>query len=66
VNFTVFRQGAVVAHLVTLIPGDGIGPEVAEAARRVLDSTGEVRRPDLGGTSTTTEVAGSIVSALGG
>ncbi len=28
------------AHLVTLIPGDGIGPEVAEAARRVLDATG--------------------------
>jgi isocitrate dehydrogenase (NAD+) len=29
-----------VAHLVTLIPGDGIGPEVAEATRRVLDATG--------------------------
>ena len=28
------------AHLVTLIPGDGIGPEVAQAARRVLDATG--------------------------
>jgi isocitrate dehydrogenase (NAD+) len=28
-----------VAHLVTLIPGDGIGPEVAEATRRVLDAT---------------------------
>ncbi|HEX6231024.1 MAG TPA: isocitrate/isopropylmalate dehydrogenase family protein [Actinomycetota bacterium] len=28
------------AHLVTLIPGDGIGPEVSEAARRVLDATG--------------------------
>jgi len=28
------------AHLVTLIPGDGIGPEVAEATRRVLDATG--------------------------
>jgi isocitrate dehydrogenase (NAD+) len=25
-------------HLVTLIPGDGIGPEVADAARRVLDA----------------------------
>jgi isocitrate dehydrogenase (NAD+) len=25
---------------VTLIPGDGIGPEVTEAARRVLDATG--------------------------
>ena len=28
------------SHLVTLIPGDGIGPEVSEAARRVLDATG--------------------------
>ena len=28
------------AHQVTLIPGDGIGPEVSEAARRALDATG--------------------------
>lgn len=28
------------AHLVTLLPGDGIGPEVSEAARRVIDATG--------------------------
>src|SRR5438093_5209145 len=28
------------AHRVTLIPGDGIGPELAEATRRVLDATG--------------------------
>ena len=28
------------AHLVTLIPGDGIGPEVSEATRRVLEATG--------------------------
>lgn len=27
-------------HRVTLIPGDGIGPEVAAAARVVLDATG--------------------------
>jgi isocitrate dehydrogenase (NAD+) len=27
-------------HPVVLIPGDGIGPEVTEAARRVLDATG--------------------------
>ena len=27
-------------HNVTLIPGDGIGPEVAEAARRAIDATG--------------------------
>jgi isocitrate dehydrogenase (NAD+) len=29
-----------VAHRITLIPGDGIGPEVSEAARRVIASTG--------------------------
>jgi isocitrate dehydrogenase (NAD+) len=28
------------AHRVTLIPGDGTGPELTEAARRVLDATG--------------------------
>ncbi|HEY7659320.1 MAG TPA: isocitrate/isopropylmalate family dehydrogenase, partial [Actinomycetota bacterium] len=28
------------AHAVTLIPGDGIGPEVTEATRRVLDAAG--------------------------
>jgi isocitrate dehydrogenase (NAD+) len=29
-----------VSHAVTLIPGDGIGPEVAGAARRAVDATG--------------------------
>jgi len=29
-----------VAYNVTLIPGDGIGPEISEAARRVIDATG--------------------------
>jgi isocitrate dehydrogenase (NAD+) len=27
-------------HRITLIPGDGTGPELAEAARRVIDATG--------------------------
>jgi isocitrate dehydrogenase (NAD+) len=27
-------------HPVTLIPGDGVGPEVSEATRRVIDATG--------------------------
>ena len=31
-------MGAV--HRVTLIPGDGIGPEVSLAARRVVDASG--------------------------
>ena len=39
-------------YQVTLIPGDGIGPEVSEAARRVIDATGvpiewEVREAGL-------------------
>jgi len=29
-----------VSHQVTLIPGDGIGPEVAAAARQIVDATG--------------------------
>ena len=31
---------AAMSHTVTLIPGDGIGPELAEATRRVLDASG--------------------------
>jgi isocitrate dehydrogenase (NAD+) len=40
-----------VAHRVTLIPGDGIGPEVTDAARRAIDATGvalEWDRQDAG------------------
>jgi len=34
-------HGRVLApHRVTLIPGDGVGPEVSDATRRVLDATG--------------------------
>ncbi|GAH94183.1 unnamed protein product, partial [marine sediment metagenome] len=35
------------AYKVTLIPGDGIGPEVTEAARRVLEATGIAFHWDL-------------------
>ena len=28
------------AHRVTLIPGDGVGPELSEATRRALEGTG--------------------------
>src|ERR687897_687703 len=34
------RVAAGMAHRVTLIPGDGIGPELTEATRRVLEATG--------------------------
>jgi isocitrate dehydrogenase (NAD+) len=40
-----------VAHQITLIPGDGIGPEVAEAAVRAVEATGvaiEWERVDAG------------------
>jgi isocitrate dehydrogenase (NAD+) len=35
------------SHRVTLIPGDGIGPEVVEAARRAVEATGVGVRWDL-------------------
>ncbi len=35
------------AHRVTLIPGDGIGPEVVEAARRAVEATGVAIRWDV-------------------
>ena len=34
------RSAARMAHRVTLIPGDGTGPELTEATRRVLEATG--------------------------
>src|SRR6266567_2537640 len=30
----------IMAHRITLIPGDGTGPEIAEATKRVLEATG--------------------------
>ena len=33
---------------VTLIPGDGVGPEVTEATRRVLEATGVGFHWDVG------------------
>src|SRR5947208_9671825 len=32
--------GRRMAHAVTLVPGDGTGPELTEATRRVLEATG--------------------------
>jgi isocitrate dehydrogenase (NAD+) len=37
---TQVRSAARMAHRVTLIPGDGTGPELTEATRRVLEATG--------------------------
>ena len=41
----------MVAHQITLIPGDGIGPEVADSAARAVEATGvavEWERVDAG------------------
>src|SRR5438477_995888 len=35
------RQGeGVLTHTITLIPGDGTGPEIVEATRRAIEATG--------------------------
>src|SRR5678809_734019 len=34
------RSRSPMAHTITLIPGDGIGPEVAKATQRVLEASG--------------------------
>src|SRR5262249_61279139 len=34
------RSAAAMAHRITLIPGDGTGPELTEATQRVLEATG--------------------------
>jgi isocitrate dehydrogenase (NAD+) len=34
------RMDALMRHTVTLLPGEGIGPEVAAAVRRILDAAG--------------------------
>ena len=47
---TTFFTMVNVSHSVTLIPGDGIGPEVAEAAMRAVNATGvsiDWQRADL-------------------
>ncbi len=36
----VAEEDYIMTHTITLIPGDGTGPEIAEATRRVLDATG--------------------------
>src|SRR5439155_2743168 len=34
------QEAEPMAHRVTFIPGDGVGPELSEATRRVLEGTG--------------------------
>src|SRR5215207_3217176 len=37
---TASKGASTMAHRVTFIPGDGVGPELSEATRRVLEATG--------------------------
>src|SRR2546422_9922423 len=39
-QYRAWIESGAVAHRVTLIPGDGTGPELTEATRRVLEATG--------------------------
>jgi len=39
-NFDLGRRDFSLSYTITLIPGDGTGPELATAARRVIDATG--------------------------
>src|SRR3954466_13980513 len=34
------HRGRHLAHRITLIPGDGTGPEIVEATRRAIEATG--------------------------
>ena len=47
------------AYTITLIPGDGVGPEVTEATRRVLEATGVSFHWDLA------DIGGSAQNTLG-
>lgn len=53
------------AYNVTLVPGDGTGPEIVEASRRVLEATGvqfdwDVQEAAAG----TSQVADAIIEKL--
>jgi len=51
-----------VTHRITLIPGDGIGPEVTAAARRVLDASGaELQWDVVSAGATALEGEGSLL-----
>ena len=36
-------------YTITLIPGDGVGPEISEATRRVIEATGSADRMGYSG-----------------
>jgi len=52
---------------ITLIPGDGIGPEVTHSAIKVIQKVtkkGDKLTHDLGGDGTTTEITEKIIDGL--
>jgi isocitrate dehydrogenase (NAD+) len=50
-------------HKVTLIPGEGIGPEVAAATRRIIDAAGvQIDWEELGARTDSTTEAGQLVN----
>jgi isocitrate dehydrogenase (NAD+) len=50
-------------HKVTLIPGEGIGPEVAAATRRIIDAAGvQIEWEELGARTDSTTEAGQLVN----
>ena len=73
VNWSAFRQGctlriqydASMRHKVTLIPGEGIGPEVAAATRRILEAAGvQIDWEELEGRTDKTTERGQLVNQL--
>jgi isocitrate/isopropylmalate dehydrogenase len=56
----------------TLIPGDGIGPEIMKSAVDILEALGHdqvlrqdgIRTPDLGGKASTTDFTQSIIRRI--
>jgi len=51
------------AHKVTVIPGEGIGPEVAAATRRIIDASGvQIQWEELGARTDSATEAGQLVN----
>src|SRR5207247_10483740 len=54
---------AMTKHKVTLIPGEGIGPEVAAATRRILEATGvQIEWEEIAGRSDNSSDQGKTVN----
>src|SRR5713101_7525034 len=57
------QYDAAVRHKVTLIPGEGIGPEVAAATKRVIDAAGvQIEWEELAARTDSATEAGQLVN----